>query len=119
MRSGTGTYLRSCRSISRKPVILPIKPDAPESLIRLYCFPPSAPHSRGAERRSYARTDGLYLILQQRPLGRVSKNEASSWPYGFETAQAPPLHEDNQLRPDRDFRFGIGVGLQFLQCAAV
>src|SRR3954449_12697318 len=48
MRSATGAYLRSCRSISRNPVILPIKPEAPEPLLAipvvLRTFATTAPH---------------------------------------------------------------------------
>src|SRR3954462_11154421 len=94
-RSGTGTYLRSCRSISRKPVILPIKPDAPESLNSSLLLFRHLPVIR--EERS-GPNDGLYHILQQQPLRRVSKDEASSWPHGSRR-QGPPHHEDNQYAP--------------------
>src|SRR6202042_1052237 len=86
-------YLRSWRSISRKPVILPITPDASD-------FNPPHP--------------------EERPPGRVSKDEPHILTSWFETAQARLLTmRAFNLRPDRDFRFGVRVGLQFLQRAAV
>src|ERR1700688_2126763 len=45
-RSATGSYLRSCRSISRKPVILPIKPEA------LLCLFPSFRDAPKAQTRN-------------------------------------------------------------------
>src|ERR1700709_2179177 len=73
MRSGTGAYLRSCRSISRNPVILPINPAAPAS--------------------------SLYPHPEERRMRRVSKDEASSWPLGSRRRYAPPHHEDNYYAP--------------------
>src|SRR4051812_43904652 len=92
-RSATGAYLRSCRSISRKPVILPINASAPAFL----------------------------SSFRDAPLGAGPESITPDRGYGFRVRaeEARPGMTDVFSRPDRDFRLGVGVGLQFLQRAAV
>src|ERR1700685_510962 len=80
MRSGTGAYLRSCRSISRKPVILPIKPDA----LSL----------RHPEVRALARLEGWATNIPCHPSRLAEDGSHLRMTHFF-------------LRPDRDFRLGV------------
>src|SRR6266849_1653195 len=61
MRSATGSYLRSCRSISRKPVILPIKPEAPATLLRLFPSCRDAPKAQTRNPDVVLRDSGFAL----------------------------------------------------------
>src|SRR5216684_236797 len=72
MRSAAGSYLRSRRSISRKPVILPINPDAPASYLR---------HSRSFRDAPQAQTRNLDVASRDSGFVlRTPRNDANSTP---------------------------------------
>src|ERR1700750_3236446 len=79
-----------------------------------------------------------FLIPEERAVRRASRRMSLARPLGSRRRFAPPHHEGKpvsphpedgifaasrtirgNLRPDCDFRLGVGVGLQFLQRAAV
>src|SRR6266700_3105857 len=92
-RSATGVYLRSRRSISRKPVTLPIKPDVPAF---------------------------FFFVIPGRCEASYPESRSTISGFRVRGSRAPRNDAFDGLRPDRDFRFGVGAGLlQFLQRAAV
>src|ERR1700687_826272 len=78
MRSATGSYLRSCRSISRKPVILPIKPEAPEALLCLFPSFRDAPKAQTRNPDVILRDSGFALC--------APRNDAFSFPSSLRCA---------------------------------
>src|SRR5579871_2984736 len=92
MRAATDVYLRSCRSISRKPVTLPINPRRPCDN-RLYILP------RHCEERGDEAIQAVGL-RKNSGLLRFARNDV------------------RYSRPDRDLRLGVGVGGQLAKRAA-
>src|SRR5690348_14784383 len=93
MRSATGVYFRSCRSISRKPVTLPIENLTPLHHSLVFVVFVIA--------RSEAAKQSTLFPWKDFGLLRCARNGGVC------------------LRSDRDLRLGVGVGAQFAQRAAV
>src|SRR6476660_150205 len=107
-RSATGSYLRSRRSISRKPVILPIKTEAPASSC------PSFRDARKAQTRNLdvvSRDSGFalsarpsndalfYLILGSGAFAASRRMRPHRGLMVRDGARAPPHHEDKNYAP--------------------
>src|SRR6266481_8302320 len=124
-RSATGSYLRSRRSISRKPVILPIKAEVPASS---YLSFRDAPKAQTRNLDVVSRDSGFAL--------RAPRNDACSVPLILRSgvfaasrrmrphrglmvrdgARAPPHHEDKNYAPIAIF--GSASALAFISFRA-